>query len=77
MNTITIYNSMAGGNKMYKLKFYNKTGANKGNLNHEEFFQTLEELQNRYNDVFVYNDYSLNPTAWKQTSNGWERIAGY
>ena len=62
---------------MYKLKFYNKTGVNKGNLNHEEFFQTLEELQSRYHDVFVYNDYSLNPTAWKHTSNGWERIAGY
>ena len=62
---------------MYKLKFYHKTGVNKGNLNHEEFFQTLEELQSRYRDVFVYNDFALNPTAWKHTSNGWERIAGY
>ena len=62
---------------MYKLRFYHKTGANKGNLSHEEFFQTLKELQSRYNDVFVYNDFSLNPTAWKQTGNGWERIAGY
>ena len=55
---------------MYKLKFYHKTGVNKGNLNHEEFFQTLEELQSRYNDVFVYNDFSLIPTVWKHTSNG-------
>ena len=62
---------------MYKLRFYNKTGANKGNLHHEEFFQTLKELQSRYNAVFVYNDFSLNPTAWKQTENGWKRIAGY
>lgn len=62
---------------MLKLRFYHKTGVNKGNLHHEEFFQTLEELQSRYNDVFVYNDYSLNPTAWKHTSNGWERITGY
>lgn len=62
---------------MYKLRFYNKTGASKGNLNHGEFFQTLKELQSRYNDVFVYNDFSLNPTAWKQSANGWERITGY
>ena len=55
----------------------NKTGINKGNLNHEEFFQMLEELQNRYNDVFIYNDFALNPTAWNQTVNGWERIVGY
>ena len=62
---------------MYKLKFYHKKGVNKGNVDHEEFFQTLEELQSRYNDVFIYNDFALNPTAWKQTLNGWERIAGY
>ena len=62
---------------MLKLRFYHKTGANKGNVDHEEFSQTLEELQSRYHDVFVYNDFALNPTAWKHTSNGWERIAGY
>ena len=62
---------------MIKLKFYHKTGVNKGNTDHEEFFQTLEELQSRYNDVFVYNDFSLNPTAWEQTVNGWKRIEGY
>ena len=62
---------------MYKLKFYHKKGVNKGNLHHEEFFQTLKKLQSRYDDVFVYKDFSLNPTAWKQTLNGWERIAGH
>ena len=62
---------------MYKLRFYHKTGANKGSLSHEEFFQTLEKLQSRYNAIFIYNDFALNPTAWKQAGNGWERIAGY
>lgn len=62
---------------MYKLRFYHKKGVNKGNTDHEEFFTTYEEMVKRYNDVFVYNDFALNPTAWKQTENGWERIAGY
>ena len=62
---------------MYKLRFYHKTGVNKGNVKNEEFFKTLKELKNRYDSVFVYNDFALNPTAWKHTSNGWERITGY
>ena len=29
------------------------------------------------NIMYSNNDFSLNPTAWKHTSNGWERITGY
>ena len=49
----------------YKLRFYNLTGENKGNLHHEEFFETLVEMQMRYKEVFKRDLYSLNPTGWK------------
>ncbi len=62
---------------MYKLKFYKKEGMNKGSTDHEEFFQTLEELKSRYKEVFAYNNFSLNPTAWEETENGWKRIKGF
>lgn len=63
---------------MFKLRFYEKKGINKGKVNHEEFFKTLEELNERYEQVFVYSDFSLNPTAWKLNSSGsFERILGY
>lgn len=64
--------------KVFKLRFYFKSGANKGNFEKEEYFWSIEELNKRYNEVFKYNDFSLNPTAWKCNSNGlWERLAGY
>lgn len=62
---------------MLKLRFYKKTGVCKGNTDHEEFFQNLEELKSRYKEVFVYDDFSLNPTAWEETKNGWKRITGF
>lgn len=49
----------------YKLRLYNLTGENKGNLHHEEFFETLVEMQMRYKEVFKRDLYSLNPTGWK------------
>lgn len=59
----------------YKLRIYKKTGTDKGNLDHEEFFQTEEEMMNRYKDLFDYNSFSLNPTMWVIKSNGeWSRI---
>ena len=68
---------------MYKLRFYKLTGAEKGNLEHEEFFNTLEEMQNKYNEVFKYELKAYNPTAWyfnreeNQKNNNWERIIGF
>ena len=62
---------------MYKLRFYKLSGVDKGKIDHEEFFETKEEMHKRYKEVFVYDRFSLNPTAWKRTENGWERMFGY
>ena len=54
----------------YKLRIYKKTGADTGNLDHEEFFQTEEEMKSRYKDLFDYNSFGLNPTMWAIKSDG-------
>lgn len=59
---------------MFKLRIYKKTGPDKGNLDHEELFGTEEEMNGRYRELFVYEDYSLNPTKWKKVNNEWKRI---
>ena len=61
---------------MFKLRFYKKVGVDKGNLDREEFFDTKMEAFARYNEVFVYSDYSLNPTIWQFTAGEWKRIYG-
>lgn len=62
----------------YKLRIYVTSGIDKGNLDHEEFFDTIELMDARYKQLFVYNLYSLNPTAWEIDANGnWTRIEGY
>ena len=65
--------------KKYKVREYHKTGHNKGNLKQELFFDTLEQAEQYHNSVFVYSDFSLNPTVWKynETENEWERIMNY
>ena len=62
--------------RRFKLRFYKKTGYDKGNLDHEEFFFTKLEAFTRYNEVFVRSDYSLNPTIWEYINGSWERIYG-
>lgn len=62
---------------MYKLHIYKLNGVNKGNLDHKEFFSTKAEMDKRYNELFRYKLYSLNPTAWEETENGWKRLEGY
>ena len=57
---------------MYKLRIYKNTG----NLDHEEVFSTKEQMDKRYDELFRYDLFSLNPTAWKY-NNKWERIFGY
>lgn len=57
---------------MYKLRIYKHTG----NLDHEEVFDTKEKMDKRYDELFRYDLFSLNPTAWKYNNN-WERIFGY
>lgn len=61
----------------FKLRIYKKTGSSKGDLDHEELFETMEEMENRYNELFVYEDYSLNPTAWQLVNNEWNRLEGF
>lgn len=64
-------------NKAFKLRVYKKFGVDKGNTDHEEFFLTKEEMDKRYKELFVHNDYALNPTAWKRHVEDWTRIEGY
>ena len=63
--------------KKYKLRIYVTFGPNKGNLDHEEFFNSIEELDKRYNELFDYKLFSLNPTAWVWDGNDYKRIMGY
>lgn len=49
---------------MYKLRIYKKSGHDRGNLDHEEMFDTKEEMNKRYDELFDVESYSLNPTAW-------------
>lgn len=63
--------------KKYKLIVYKVSEPDKGNVDHEEFFDSIEELDKRYNELFDYNLYSLNPTAWEWDGNDYKRIMGY
>lgn len=63
--------------KKYKLRIYNLSGINKGNIKIEEFFETKKEMDERYKELFSHSLYSLNPTAWEYTHGEWVRISGY
>ena len=41
--------------KRYKLRVYVTSGPDKGNLDHEEFFDSIEELDKRYNELLTIN----------------------
>lgn len=62
---------------MYKLRIYKLSGENKGNLDHEEFFDTKEQMYKRYEELFKRDLYSLNPTAWEQIDGEWKRLEEY
>lgn len=62
---------------MYKLRIYKLSGVDKGNLDHEEFFDTKEQMNKRYAELFQSELYGLNPTALEQTDNEWKRLEGY
>lgn len=64
-------------NKMYKLRIYKKSGYDKGNLDHEEMFDTKEEMNKRYDELFDVESYSLNQTAWELVNGKWLRSPGY
>lgn len=62
--------------KNYKLRIYKVSGPDKGNLDHEELFSARQELEQRYDELFVPSLLALNPTAWKKVNGKWERIFG-
>lgn len=58
----------------YKLRIYYKSGAQKGNLKREEFFDSLDAINKRYRELFKPREYALNPTAWKKVNEEWLRM---
>ena len=50
---------------MYKLRIYKLSGVDKGKLDHEEFFDTKDQMDKRYNELFKKELYGLNPMAWE------------
>lgn len=58
--------------ELYKLRTYKLYG----NLEHEEVFNTKEEMDKRYNELLRLGS-SLNPTAWKYVNGEWKRLEGY
>ena len=64
----------------YKLHIYYKETKGtqlKGNIQRKEYFNTFEEMHARYRELFVYNDFALNPTAWKKENGHWTRLLNY
>ena len=49
---------------MWRIRYYYKSGKEKGNVSHEEDFLSKKDAEKRYREVFVYDDLSLNPTIW-------------
>lgn len=62
---------------MYKLRIYKLPDVDKGNLDHEEMFNTKEQMDKRYNELFKKDLYGLNPTAWEQKNGEWKRLEEY
>ena len=62
---------------MFKLRIYKLSGVNKGNLDHEEMFNTKEQMNKRYDELFKKDLYGLNPTAWEQKNGEWKRLEEY
>lgn len=42
----------------YKLRIYYKSGAQKGNLKREEFFDSLDAMNKRYRELFKPKEYA-------------------
>lgn len=61
----------------FKLRIYQLSGPNKGNLDHEELFPSYEAMVDRYEKLFVFENLSYNPTAWEHKDGHWVRISGF
>lgn len=70
---------------MYKLRIYKLSGVDKGNLDHEEFFSTKEEMEARYKEytkivkgkLKQYECHAYFQTAWKNVDGEWKRLEGF
>ena len=45
--------------KMYKLRIYKLSGSDKGNLDHEEMFDTKEQMDKRYDECKINKNKQL------------------
>ena len=67
--------------KNWKLRIYKQKGLDKGNLDHEEFFDSKEDMDQRYRSLFNYKAFALNPTSYKLVEDDdkeeWRRLEGY
>lgn len=61
----------------YKIRIYRLHGSQKGNLEHEEFFQTKDEAISRYKELTGGTGSPQNPTLWKRNRSCWTRVEGY
>ena len=63
---------------MERVRVFELSGVDKRNLDDEELFDTKNQMDKRYDELFKKELYSLNPTAWKQIDeNRWCRLEGY
>lgn len=60
----------------YKVRFYVTKGPNKGDLDHEETFDSREDAISAYRASFDRKLFSLNPTVWKfnDQTGKWEML---
>lgn len=59
----------------FKLRIYNQHDPDKGNLDHEEFFSDLAEMQTRYEELIKGTLPALQPTIWERINGEWYRTS--
>ena len=59
--------------KPFILRIYKSSGL----IDHEEFFATKTEMDARYRELFIYEKFGLNPTAWKFENGKLNLLSGY
>lgn len=59
--------------KPFMLRIYKSSGL----IDHEEFFATKTEMDARYRELFIYEKFGFNPTAWKFENGELNLLSGY
>lgn len=60
----------------YKLRIYKNRFQVRGYFDHDEYFETKEEMDKRYEMFMSYRMGEPLPTAWKLVNGEWERLEG-